>query len=69
MPRTSRKAFKILNETGMINESLTKSLMNMAGFRNIAVHDDQRINLDILQAIIENYLQDFTEFAKQVLTP
>lgn len=34
----------------------------MIGFRNIAVHNYQKLNLDILQKIIENNLEDFSEF-------
>ena len=36
------------------------------GFRNIAVHDYQQINLQILQKIVEHHLGDFTEFAKTI---
>lgn len=39
----------------------------MVGFRNIAVHDDQSINWEILKQIIENHLDDFTDFTKQIL--
>ena len=34
----------------------------MIGFRNIAVHNYQKLNLDILQQVIENNLEDFNEF-------
>ena len=39
----------------------------MVGFRNIAVHDYQTLNLDILKQIVENHLGDFTSFTKQIL--
>ncbi|KWZ83812.1 hypothetical protein B4096_1749 [Heyndrickxia coagulans] len=39
----------------------------MVGFRNIAVHDDQAIDLDILKQIIEKHLEDFTSYTKQIL--
>ena len=39
----------------------------MVGFRNIAVHDYQEINLLILQKIIENHLVDFMQFTKTIL--
>ena len=31
----------------------------MVGFRNIAVHDYQEMNLVILQKIVEDHLKDF----------
>lgn|SRR5690625_1700544 len=67
LPKTSREAFKMLNEEGIIDQNLTTSLMNMVGFRNIAVHDYQSINLNILQAIIEKHLVDFTNYTKYVI--
>ncbi len=39
----------------------------MVGFRNIAVHDYQAINQDILQQILEKHLSDFTTYTKQIL--
>jgi len=38
----------------------------MIGFRNIAVHDDQQINLKILQSIIEHRLEDFSDFIRAI---
>ena len=39
----------------------------MVGFRNIAVHDYKALNLDIVQAIVEEHLTDFLEFRRLVL--
>ncbi|MEG0772043.1 HepT-like ribonuclease domain-containing protein [Clostridium sp.] len=35
-------------------------------FRNIAVHNYQKLNLEIIEKVIENHLVDFEEFIKQV---
>ncbi|MGE7110603.1 type VII toxin-antitoxin system HepT family RNase toxin [Lysinibacillus sp. NPDC047702] len=67
LPKTSREAFKLLEENNIINHALAKTLMNMVGFRNIAVHDYQTIELNILQAIIENHLNDFKIFTAEIL--
>ncbi|KAA0955470.1 DUF86 domain-containing protein [Sporosarcina sp. ANT_H38] len=67
LPKASREAFRLLEEDGIIGASLAKTLMNMVGFRNIAVHDYQAIQLDILQAILDNHLSDFTAFTKILL--
>ena len=48
LPKASRDAFKFLQEADIIDQRMAKTLMNMVGFRNIAVHDDQTIELDIL---------------------
>ncbi|MBD1381403.1 DUF86 domain-containing protein [Bacillus sp. IB182487] len=39
----------------------------MVGFRNIAVHDYQEINLLILQNILDKHLTDFKEYTKLIL--
>lgn len=67
LPKTSREAFKLLEENDIIDHALTKTLMNIVGFRNIAVHDYQAIDLNILQAIIENHLTDFKTYSEAIL--
>lgn len=67
LPKTSRDAFEILQGEGMIEEYLAIILMNMVGFRNIAVHDYQSLDIDILQSIIEKHVDDFLTFTKVVL--
>jgi len=39
----------------------------MVGFRNIAVHNYQQLNLEIVRAIIEQHLEDFTKFTELIL--
>src|SRR5690554_5948910 len=55
VPKASREAFQLLQEAGLIDAALAKTLMNMVGFRNIAVHDYQALKLDILIAILEKH--------------
>lgn len=59
IPKTSREAFDLLYKADIIERNLAQSLMNMVGFRNIAVHDYQTLNLDILQVILDKHLSDF----------
>lgn len=64
IPDTSRDAFNTLLAHDFLEESLAQRLKAMVGFRNIAVHDYQKMNLDILQEIIETHLHDLSEFAQ-----
>ena len=64
IPGSSRDAFEILLEYYFLEESLAQRLKAMVGFRNIAVHDYQKMNLDILQEIIETHLHDLNQFAQ-----
>lgn len=58
------KEYVMLNEerNGMIDKDLNKNLGAMVGFRNIAVHDYKKINLEIVRMIIEKHLEDFNEY-------
>lgn len=67
VPKASREAFKLLQDAHIIDANLAKSLMNMVGFRNIAVHDYQALELDILQAILDRHIDDFKQFAKVII--
>jgi uncharacterized protein YutE (UPF0331/DUF86 family) len=62
IPQNSRDAFEVLNHNGTIDDLMINKLKNMIGFRNIAVHNYQKLNLDILQKVIENHLVDFEEY-------
>ena len=42
-------------------------MKGMIGFRNIAVHDYQEIDEEILQDVIENHLNDLLDFARAML--
>jgi uncharacterized protein YutE (UPF0331/DUF86 family) len=53
----------VLNKTGVIE----RCLQRMVGFRTIAIHDYQQLNLDIVQSIVEYRLSDFTAFTERVL--
>lgn len=36
----------------------------MVGFRNVAIHDYQKLNLDIVRRIVVEHLDDFLAFAR-----
>jgi uncharacterized protein YutE (UPF0331/DUF86 family) len=67
MPQESRDAFALLEEQGALDADLSDRLQRMVGFRNIAIHDYQQLNLDIVQSIVEHRLSDFTTFTERVL--
>lgn len=67
LPQTSRDAFDLLFTDGIIDDSTNRNLKAMVGFRNIAVHDYQTINNDILKSILDEHLLDFTDYTKQIL--
>ena len=67
LPQESREAFDLLREAGVIDRHLGERLKAMVGFRNVAVHDYQRLNLDIVRAIIATRLVDFLAFTSSAV--
>lgn len=67
IPQSSRDAFELLHSARLIDGNLSNRLKAMIGFRNIAVHDYQVLNLEIVRKIIEIHLGDFREFAEVIL--
>jgi uncharacterized protein YutE (UPF0331/DUF86 family) len=68
LPQSARDVFSILSQSGWINHSLSESLKRMVGYRNIAVHDYQTLQLPITVTIIKDHLDEFLAFSSAVLT-
>lgn len=66
-PQGSRHVFDLLAKGGWIDATLADSLKKMVGFRNIAVHDYQVLQLSIIVAIITQHLDDFLLFSRTIL--
>ncbi|MCL7745581.1 type VII toxin-antitoxin system HepT family RNase toxin [Halalkalibacter alkaliphilus] len=67
LPQSSRDAFSFLEKEEILPSQLSNKMKAMVGFRNIAVHDYQELNLVILQKILEDHLEDFTNYTKTIL--
>ena len=50
VPQSARNVFTLLTQAGWIDSELEDSLKRMVGFRNIAVHDYQTLQLPIYSA-------------------
>ena len=67
MPRELRENFDLLSKNSVLTDDLTKRLRKMVGFRNIAVHEYETINTDIMKSILRHHLKDLEEFYINVL--
>ena len=67
MPTESREAFELLEKHQIIPEDLSENLKKMVGFRNIAIHDYQKIDTAILKSILDSKLGDFKRFVRTLL--
>lgn len=68
VPQSARDVFELLSQGGWVSASLLVSLKNMVGFRNIAVHEYQTLQLPITVSIITKHLGDFLAFSSHILT-
>jgi len=68
IPQESRDAFRLLEEAGLLSDELSAHMQAMVGFRNVAVHDYQKLNLAIVHAILNERLDDFRQFAKVMVS-
>src|SRR3990172_978611 len=64
---TIKGNFDVLEKAGIIDKKLSKKMQAMTGFRNIAIHDYQIINLEILKTILVKHLKDIEDFYTKVL--
>ncbi len=67
LPKESRQSFEILGKSGIIPHELARTLQGMVGFRNILVHEYQKLDIGIMVDIIENRLRDLIDFSNLLL--
>ena len=67
IPQDSRDAFTLLQAAGILTGELTVRMQHMVGFRNVAVHEYTRLNLDVVRAIITTQLDDFRHYSSTIV--
>lgn len=67
IPQGARHVFTLLAEGEWIAGSLADAMKRMVGFRNIAVHQYQDLQIPIVVSVIEHHLDDFLGFSKAML--
>ena len=59
VPQSNAEAFALLERAGLISSGLAKSLRGMAGFRNIAVHQYEELDIEVLRWVVESGHRDW----------
>lgn len=67
IPQSSRDVFALLANAHWLTPEVADHMKRMVGFRNIAVHDYQTLQLPITVNIIESHLDDFLTYGRQML--
>lgn len=67
LPNSTAEVFTLLEQRGVLDRELAERLRKMVGFRNIAVHEYQTIDPDIVEAILERHLGDLRLLGARVV--
>jgi uncharacterized protein YutE (UPF0331/DUF86 family) len=67
VPQSAGDVFALLAKAAWVTPLLAERLQKMVGFRNVAVHDYQALQLPIVVAVITGHLGDFLEYSREVL--
>ncbi len=66
-PRDNKDFFLVLFENRVISETVSNSMIKMAKFRNIIVHDYARIDPEVVVGILHKNLRDLKSFSGEIL--
>ncbi len=67
VPDTMAQTFAALYDAGYLDETVAERMAKAVGFRNTAVHAYQEIDWKIVYCIITEHLNDFRNFAEQII--
>lgn len=67
VPETMANTFEVLKRAGCLDATVAERMIKAVGFRNTAVHAYQEIDWQIVYRIITEHLDDFRDFARQML--
>jgi uncharacterized protein YutE (UPF0331/DUF86 family) len=62
-PESNRQLFALLTAAGWVPSELGARLEEMAGFRNVLVHEYASVDLEIVRNVLETRLDDLLQFA------
>lgn len=55
LPVNYKSGFEILEKHNFIDKNIKEKMIKMAGFRNVAVHNYESINVEILKSILKTF--------------
>ncbi|MDH4153767.1 MAG: DUF86 domain-containing protein [Nitrospira sp.] len=67
VPQDSREAFSLLQSGKILPADLAQRMQRMVGFRNVAIHEYTRLNLEVIHSIITKQLDDFRTFSSTIV--
>lgn len=66
-PQTMSESFDKLERLKIVDENIADKMKKSVGFRNIAVHNYNELDLDLTFDIASKHIGDFRKFVKQIV--
>jgi len=66
LPASYKDSFLTLAKENIVSVETAEKMIKMVGFRNISIHEYQKVDINILKAILKDHLGDFEDFYTQV---
>ncbi len=66
IPQNSADAFILLERSKLLGNTTTKAMVAMTGFRNVAIHEYQDLEMEVLKGIAEREWKSLVEFCKEM---
>lgn len=67
LPKESKDLFVSLCDGKLISEKVRDRMIAMVGFRNIAVHEYKKLDMNVVKKIVQSHLEDFENFVTEIL--
>ena len=67
IPKSYADTFAVLHEKSILSDHLCRSLMKMAQFRNIVVHQYDQIDAGIVVGLLQRDLKDFVAYREAIV--
>lgn len=66
LPQTMGQSFDVLLIMGVLSNALAIKMKKSVGFRNIAMHNYDEIDLDLTYVIAKEHIENYVEFIRQI---
>ncbi|MFZ5995455.1 MAG: type VII toxin-antitoxin system HepT family RNase toxin [Thermodesulfobacteriota bacterium] len=67
IPTFSAESFDLLRKKSVIDDDLTEKLKKMVHFRNVVIHQYQRMDIEIVKSVIKSDLDNLVSFTERIM--
>lgn len=67
LPSSLKENFSLLQKSGIVSADLSERLQRMVSFRNIAIHEYENIDVDVLKSILKHHLPDVEAYYAAII--